>query len=159
NDRRGLCAPLACERRPRCQKLFCSRQLLRHRGSKEEREKMATNPLTPEQELAEHWRKKACLNKSDFDSLQPIPFSDDRTVEHVKHELARRIFDALPLTEEEYYLAIAFKFLLTGVPYKVFFMNHWHESVEHRAYKSAHDCEFCQDLRGKKLRRKEQEAQ
>ena len=118
---------------------------------------MKRKPLTPEHELAAYWRKKARLDTSDFDSLTPIPLTDDRTVAQVKHELARRIFAALPLTEEEYSLALAFKFLLTEVPYKVFFMTHWHESLEHRAYKNLQDCEFCQDPRGKKLRREEQE--
>ena len=61
---------------------------------------MKRKPLTLEQELAEHWRKKARLDKSDFDSLKPIPLTDDCTLGQVKHEIARRVFEALPLTEE-----------------------------------------------------------
>src|SRR4029450_4974252 len=117
---------------------------------------MARKPLTPEQELAEHWRKKAQLDQSDFAALPPLALSDERTRQQVKQEIATRIFEGLPLTGQESYLARAFHFLLADVPYNVFFMNHWHESVEHRAYKSVHDCEFCQDPRGKKLRRKAQ---
>ena len=119
---------------------------------------MAKNPLTAEKELAEYWRKKANLKESDFDTLEPIPLTDDRTLQQVKSALAIRIFHGMPLTESEYYLARAFDFLLADVPYKIFFTNHWHESVEHRAYKSLHDCEFCKDPRGKKLRREEQEV-
>ena len=118
---------------------------------------MAKKPLPPEQELAAYWRKKANPKESDFDTLEPIPLTDERTLQQVKSALAMRIFHGLPLIESEYYLAHAFDFLLTDVPYTVFFMNHWHESVEHRAYKSLHDCEFCKAPRGKKLRRKEQE--
>jgi hypothetical protein len=116
-------------------------------------------PLTPEQELATYWKKKAHLTESDFDALESIPLTDDRILQQVKSALALRIFQGRPLTESEYYLARAFDFLLADVPYTVFFTNHWHESVEHRAYKSLHDCEFCKDPRGKKLRRNEQEDQ
>lgn len=118
---------------------------------------MVKNVLAPEKELAAYWRKKAQLKDSDFDSLEQMPLTDDRTLRQVKSALALRIFHGLPLTETEYYLARAFDLLLTDMPYTVFFMNHWHESVEHRAYQGVHDCEFCKDPRGKKLRRKEQE--
>jgi hypothetical protein len=113
---------------------------------------MTQQSQTPEQELAAYWRNQAAIKQSDFDTLEPIPLADDRTLQQVKSELAVRIFRGLPLTEQEYYLARAFHFLLADVPYTVFFMNHWHESVEHRSYKSLHDCEFCRDPRGKKLR-------
>jgi len=79
-----------------------------------------------------------------------MPLTDERTLRQVKSALALRIFHGRPLTEQEYYLARAFDFLLADVPYTVFFMNHWHESREHRGYKSLHDCEFCKDPRGKK---------
>lgn len=115
---------------------------------------MAKKSLTPEQELAAYWKKKMRIKESDFDSLEQMPLTDDRTLRQVKSALALRIFHGYPLTETEYYLARAFDFLLADVPYKVFFMNHWHESVEHRAYKPIHDREFCKDPRGKKLRRK-----
>jgi hypothetical protein len=118
---------------------------------------VAKKVLAPEKELAAYWRKKAKLKESDFDFLEQIPLSDERTLRQVKSALAFRIMHGYPLTEHEYYLARAFDFLLTDVPYTVFFMNHWHESVEHRAYKSLRDCEFCNGPRGKKLRRNEQE--
>lgn len=118
---------------------------------------MAKKLLTPEQELSAYWKKKAKMKESDFDSLEQIPLSDDRTLQQVKSALARRIFHGLPLTESQYYLARAFDFLLADVPYKVFFTNHWHESREHRAYNGLHDCEFCKDPRGKKLREEQEE--
>lgn len=82
---------------------------------------MAQKPLTPEQELAAYWRKKANIKESDFDTLEPIPLTDDRTLQQVKSALAMRIFHGMPLTESEYYLARAFDFLLADVPYTVFF--------------------------------------
>jgi hypothetical protein len=112
---------------------------------------MPQKALTPEQELAAYWRKKAKLEESDFDSLEQMPLTDERTLRQVKSALALRIFQGYPLTETEYHLARAFDFLLADVSYTVFFMNHWHESREHRAYKSLHNCEFCKDSRGKKL--------
>lgn len=118
---------------------------------------MRKTPLTLEQELAAYWKKKANLTESDFDALESIPLTDDRTLQQVKSALALRIFQGRPLTETEYHLARGFYFLLADVPYTVFFTNHWHESVEHRAYKSLHECEFCKDPRGKKLH-KEQEG-
>jgi len=118
---------------------------------------MKKTPLTPEQELAAYWKKKANLTESDFDALESIPLTDDRTVQQVKSALALRIFQGRPLTESEYYLARAFYFLLADVPYKTFFITHWHESVEHRAYKNLRDCKFCNDPRGKKLRKEQEE--
>lgn len=97
---------------------------------------------TPEQELAAYWRKKANITRSDFDALEPIVLTEHRTVEQLKSALAKQIFHGRPLTEAEYYLACAFRYLLADVSYKVFFMNHWHESLEHRAYTSIHDCDF-----------------
>ncbi len=98
-----------------------------------------------EARLADYWRARTGLDWSDFDifdkSKQRPTFP--LRVRHAEIDLnlsdARgRVGDLItlgfPLSRLEYYFAIAHSFLLTEMPYEVFYKAAWYENEEERGY-------------------------
>lgn len=106
--------------------------------------------MTPEQRLAEYWRKKTGLDWSDFDAMDPVkrlknpiwqrdpPLEakkvDEMTWDQITSYVAMQIMRGFPLTFEEYHIAIANRLLLTELPYEKFYKTRWYENKDKRGY-------------------------
>ena len=98
-----------------------------------------------EKKLALYWRKKANIDDSAFDLLlcSKEAAGDQQTIKQVKDFLTLRIMRGLPLYFADFYMAVAFHFLITELPYEEFFKKRWHENDNHQGYGPAVECPCC----------------
>jgi hypothetical protein len=107
---------------------------------------------TPEERLADYWRKKANLKFSDFDSIVGKVIPDQRTREPAyalrtnDKDLASQIsaigqlvVQGYPLSKREYHIAIGMGWIMGETPYEEFYKTHWYETATQRGYGKLED--------------------
>jgi hypothetical protein len=106
--------------------------------------------LDAEKRLADYWRARTGLEWSDFDIFDPtktrpkgvsVRYPYEEIDLDAKGNLSKTrgligdvVASGFPLSRREFYMAVGFAFLLTDLPYEMFYKVGWYENAQERGY-------------------------
>lgn len=97
--------------------------------------------ISPEEALDAYWKQRLYEAHSAFSGLTPFYSQFGERTVYLRDFIAERIISGLPLAKDDYHHAIAFRLLLTDLPYDDFYKTRWHETEDHLGYGST--CHLC----------------